>query len=364
MLNKIKADNSAKFFLIIIGIVVIGLALKELDHIFIPFTIAYLIFFIFAPLNNLLERVRIPKFAVILIDISITFIVIYFALNFIVSSFLDFAEQAPFYADKLSKIIRSASVELGIRDPYFRYFSIEKVIQKLDYKLLAGGIFSSTLSMLGSILFVIFFFVFVVIGHNTIYEAIRKRFIYTGTVNTLEENKVIKVHEENKEIQLADIVKSITAQIQRYIITKVIINFAAGALVFVVLTILDVDFPLIWGLFTFLFNFIPTIGSAFALVLPVLMSIIQYESAGFAILTAALLAGIQTLAFNVAEPAIIGKRLNLNPLLILFSVLIWGYIWGIAGMLLAVPLTAVIKIIITNSENHNMKFLSELMSKK
>jgi AI-2 transport protein TqsA len=76
------------------------------------------------------------------------------------------------------------------------------------------------------------------------------------------------------------------------------------------------------------------------------------------------MAGIQTLAFNVAEPMILGKRLNLNPLLILLSVLVWGYIWGIVGMLLSVPLTAIIKIIISNSTSPNMQFFEQLMSQE
>jgi AI-2 transport protein TqsA len=365
MTRKFKSDSSVRFFIILIGIVIIGIVLKELNHIFIPLTIAYFMFFFFTPLNHLLEKIKIPKILIILTDIFITVFIIVLSFNIIFASFQSFAEQAPAYADKLSRIVRSASISLGIRDPYFRYFSIERVIQKLDYSLLAGGIFSSTVSLFGSVLFVIFFFVFVVIGHNSIYAVIRKRFtLSAGTHETQEDHPVNPVSEEHKETKLADMVNSITDQIQRYIITKVIINLSAAALVFLTLTILDVDFPLIWALFTFLFNFIPSIGSAIALVLPTLMAMIQYESTGFALLTAVLLALIQTLAFNVAEPAIIGKRLNLNPLLILFSVLIWGYLWGIVGMLLAVPLTAVIKIIITNSESHNLKFLSELMSKE
>jgi len=363
MLSKLRADNSAKFFLAVIGIVIIGLVLRELSHIFIPFTIAYFLFFFFSPLNHLLERIKIPKVVIILIDIFITGFVVYVSFNFIIASFMDFGDQAPFYADKLSRIVRSTAVSLGIRDPYFRYFSIDRIIQKLDYKLLAGGIFSSTLSLLGSVLFVIFFFVFVVVGHETLYKAIKKRFITIPIANNDEgEHKIILANQEQKKLQLANMVKSITEQIQRYIISKVIINLAAGALIFLVLSYMKVDFPLIWGVFAFLFNFVPTIGSAVALLLPVLMAMIQYESVSFALLIASLIGLIQTLAFNVAEPAIIGKRLNLNPLLILFSVLIWGYIWGIVGMLMAVPLTAIIKIIISNSESHNMQFISELMS--
>jgi predicted PurR-regulated permease PerM len=130
------------------------------------------------------------------------------------------------------------------------------------------------------------------------------------------------------------------------------------------LYLFGIDFAIIWGLFVFLFNFIPSIGSAIALVLPVVMTLLQYESITYALLIALILAAIQTLFFNIIETNLIGKRLNLNPLLILMSVLIWGYIWGIVGMLLSVPLTAIIKIIISNSESENMKFISDLMSKE
>jgi len=119
-----------------------------------------------------------------------------------------------------------------------------------------------------------------------------------------------------------------------------------------------------WGLFVFLFNFIPTIGSAIALGLPVIMTLLEFGSITFAAVIALILMAIQTLFFNLIEPNLIGKRLNLNPLLILLSVLIWGYIWGIVGMLLSVPLTAIIKIIISNSDSENLKFINDLMSQE
>ncbi len=130
------------------------------------------------------------------------------------------------------------------------------------------------------------------------------------------------------------------------------------------LSLVGIDYPIVWGLFVFIFNFIPTIGSAAALVFPVLFTLVQFDSFGTVLLVIAIMAGIQTLAFNVAEPMIIGKRLNLNPLLILLSVLVWGYIWGIVGMLLSVPLTAIIKIIISNSTSPNMEFFEHLMSQE
>ena len=222
---------------------------------------------------------------------------------------------------------------------------------------------------------------FVLSGNETIYKAIKRRYVFKkvspelkeikeniqNSNATLDDQKLLDKFNSDRrerEQQLETTFKKITEQIQRYIIAKVGVNLIAGIITTIVLSIIGVDFPIVWGLFVFLFNFIPTIGSAAALVFPVLFALVQFDSVGTMILVLALMAGIQTLAFNVAEPMILGKRLNLNPLLILLSVLLWGYIWGIVGMLLSVPLTAIIKIIISNSNSPNMEFFEHLMSQE
>jgi AI-2 transport protein TqsA len=381
MAKKIQTDGTTKFFITIIGLVVIALVLKELSHIFIPFVIAVLLYFVFSPLNSWLSSKKIPMFAITLLDIIITLVLLFVIGKVVVDSFSQFAAGLPIYGQKLSEMIRSIAISWGVTDKFFTEFSFNQLLAKLDMQNLAGGIFSSTFSLLGSILFVLFFFVFVLSGNKTIYNAIKLRYVFKKVSpelkrikrdlkkndDTVDEQKLLDKlqHErELKEQQLADTFKRITEQIQRYIITKIGINLTAGIVTAIVLSIIGVDYPIVWGLFVFLFNFIPTIGSAAALVFPVLFSLVQFDSVGVMILILTIMAGIQTLAFNVAEPMILGKRLNLNPLLILISVLVWGYIWGIVGMLLSVPLTAIIKIIISNSTSPNMEFFEHLMSQE
>ncbi|MDP2301930.1 MAG: AI-2E family transporter [Ignavibacteria bacterium] len=373
MKKKIQADSVIKFFVSIIGIFIIAFILSELAHIFIPFVFAYFLFFLFSPLNFYFEKIKFPTVFIILIDVAIVVIIFLSIGGFLLDSFLRFSSDLQNYFDKINLIVRELAVDLKIRDPYFRSFSIQKIISKLDYKELAGGVFSSAFSITGSIFFVLLFFVFIVGGHHGFIEAIRKRYVQ-GKIEsdfdeslegnelntTIDENHTLTV-KHSTEIKLDNTFKAITKQIQNYIISKIIINLATGIITAFALFLLDVDFPIIWGLLTFFLNFIPTIGSAVALILPTLMGIIQHDSLGYGVLIAAIMALIQTLAFNITEPILLGRRLDLNPIMILLSVLIWGYIWGIAGMLLAVPLTAIIKIIISNSESPNLKFISDLM---
>ncbi|MFZ1518896.1 MAG: AI-2E family transporter [Ignavibacteriaceae bacterium] len=381
MLQKTQTDNVVKFFITIIGLVVIGIVLRELSHIFIPLIIAIFLFFVFSPLNNWLDNKKIPMLFVTLIDLVIIFGLLYGVGRIIVDSFLQFGEGLPIYGEKLSNMVSSISISWGLTDPFFTQFSFDQLLAKLNIQNIAGGLFSSTVSLLGNILFVLFFFLFVLSGNETIYKAIRRRYVFKKVSPELKEIKrniqhsgvtedeqklLDKFQQERheREQQLESTFKKITEQIQRYIIAKVGVNLSAGIVTTIVLSIVGVDYPIVWGLFVFLFNFIPTIGSAIALVFPVLFALVQFDSVGTMILVLALMAGIQTLAFNVAEPMILGKRLNLNPLLILLSVLVWGYIWGIVGMLLSVPLTAIIKIIISNSTSPNMEFFEHLMSQE
>jgi AI-2 transport protein TqsA len=380
-MKTISSDSASRFFIAVIGIVVIAITLRELSHIFIPFVIAFFLFFVFNPLNLFLEKNKIPLSLITLIDLFITIAVLYVVSKVVVDSFLGFADSLPEYVEKLSLVVRETALSAGISDPYFADFTFESIIEKINYSNLAGGVFSSTISLFGSILFVIFFFVFVLFGEKGVYETIKKRYVISkikpeikkikkklvDEVDTSENDSAIehqlKIEKEEREKKLENTFKAITDQIQKYIITKILVNAGAGVLVGFGLYLFGVDYPVVWGLFTFLFNFIPTIGSAFALILPVLFTILQFDSLGITIGVILFMITVQTVSFNLVEPIIMGRRLNLNPLVILLSVLIWGWIWGIIGMLMSVPLTAVINIIFTNSDSKNLNFISELMSK-
>jgi predicted PurR-regulated permease PerM len=267
-----------------------------------------------------------------------------------------------------------------LKDRLLTNFDIYRILRSIDYTVLAGGIFSSTLSVVVSCLLTFFFFIFISSGHNQIIEAIRLRYVEKRVKSTIEEmKKQLKQGKENifsenevnealetmtiqRELKLRKTFKDITEQVQRYIITKFVISLSLGLIVGVILRLFDIEFFIIWAVFAVLFNFIPNVGSVIAVILPSLMALVQYESFGYAILVAVVLIVVQNIIGNLIEPKIFGDRLGLNPLVILLSLLLWGYIWGIIGMFLSVPLTAIIKIVFSNSSSKNMKFITNLMS--
>ncbi|MGE5432847.1 MAG: AI-2E family transporter [Syntrophomonadaceae bacterium] len=377
--EKSRFSTSSAFFLNVIGIVVVFIVLKSLAEIFIPFIIAYFLFFVFSPFNNYLERLKVPASAAVILDIFIIIIVLGSFSSVIVNSFSRLGEAMPGYEAKLNQIVSSTAGSMGIKDKQFLNFRITNLLQRIDYGPLAGNVFSSTFSFLGSFLFVLFFFIFIMSGHKNIYGAIKRRYLLSHLPEELKgadteagsglqganpaSGQISEKYRarREKEQTLQSTFQEITDQIQKYVIAKFIISLLVGVATAIVLLLFGVDFVVVWAVITFLFNFIPNIGSLIATVLPALMTLVQYGSIGYALIVAAVLVVLHNVFGNVVEPRIFGHRLGLNPLVILLSLLLWAYIWGIVGAILSVPLTAIIKIIISRLDSPNANFFNDLM---
>ncbi|GJM20930.1 MAG: AI-2E family transporter [Planctomycetota bacterium] len=147
------------------------------------------------------------------------------------------------------------------------------------------------------------------------------------------------------------VINSITFGIQRYLGVKTVTSLATGVLCFTVLQILGLPYALLFGFLTFLLNFIPTFGSFAAAVPPIATALVTRDG-----LTDAIIVGITYFAVNITiggilEPRLLGRELNLSPLVVLVSVVVWAALWGVPGMFLAVPLTATAQIVMNNMDS-------------
>jgi len=375
--SKTEISPTTSFLIDFIGIVVVFIVLKELEAIFIPLVIAYFLYFVFSPINRYLEKRKIPVSVSVLVNLLIIIFLFGSIVSIIVESFSQFGEQLPLYEVKINNIVSTNATALGIQDSTITNFQLSEWAQRVDVGIVAGSIFSSTFSLVGTLFFVIFFFIFVVTGHHNIYESIKRRYVEFKSLPRIEPSTPDMFSSPYEKHDLVirkaagtpdgiDAVQNtfqeITNQVQKYIITKFLMSLIMGLVVGIVLFFAGVDFPVVWAVITFLFHFIPNIGSIIAVLLPCLMALIQFESVGYSVFLAMLLVLIQNVVGNFIEPRIFGERMGLNPLVVLLSLLLWGFIWGIVGMLLSVPLTAVTKIMISKSDSKHLKFISDIMS--
>jgi AI-2 transport protein TqsA len=138
----------------------------------------------------------------------------------------------------------------------------------------------------------------------------------------------------------------IDAKIRKFIVTKFLISAATGIMVGIILGILGLDLALVFGVLAFLLNFIPNVGSVVATLLPLPVALVQYDSMVMVVLVVVLPGAVQVTMGNIVEPKIMGEGLDLSPVTILLALVFWGLIWGIVGMLLAAPMTAVLRIVL------------------
>jgi predicted PurR-regulated permease PerM len=143
---------------------------------------------------------------------------------------------------------------------------------------------------------------------------------------------------------------SIAKSVRGYLGIKTLTSLATGVLVAIMLTVMGVDFAILWGLLAFLLNYIPNIGSILAAVPAVLLALLLDG------LTAALLVTvgyvlINGIIGNVVEPRIMGQGLGLSTVVVFLSLILWGWLLGAVGMLLSIPITTTLKIVLETNES-------------
>jgi predicted PurR-regulated permease PerM len=156
-------------------------------------------------------------------------------------------------------------------------------------------------------------------------------------------------------------IKQIGESIKNYILIKTYISFLTGFIVGISLYLLGVDFAILWGVIAFLLNYVPNIGSIIAAFPASLMALVQYGISRFLIVVIIYFA-VNMIVGNIIEPKYLGKELGLSPLVVFLSLIFWGWVLGIVGMFLSVPLTMIVKIIFSNSKDK--KWIAVLLSDK
>ncbi|HCM78076.1 MAG TPA: AI-2E family transporter, partial [Cytophagales bacterium] len=147
-----------------------------------------------------------------------------------------------------------------------------------------------------------------------------------------------------KRLRIQEVLNEIYQSTNKYITLKTVISLLTGGLSYIVLMLFGVDYAFLWAFLIFLFNYIPYIGSLIATLLPAIFAIVQFGSVWSFVWVFISVEAIQLVVGNYIEPKIMGKSLNLSPLVVVVALSFWGYVWDLLGMFLSVPITSIMLI--------------------
>ena len=146
------------------------------------------------------------------------------------------------------------------------------------------------------------------------------------------------------------VLDQIDRDIRVYIRIKTTLAVITSALAYSVMATVGVDFAAFWAVMVFFFYYIPTVGSILAILAPAMLTLVQFDDLTPFLIVLLVFGTIQVVTANVVEPAIMGSTLNLSPLVVIVSLMVWGTIWGVVGMFLCVPITVVSLIVLAQFE--------------
>ena len=335
--DRFQRFNSGRanfFLLMLIAVFIFGAVLKITSSVVLPFTISLLLAIVTSPIVKTLEKFRIPRIVSIMLVVIFLLGCLLFMGVALYSSGRTIIALYPRYEVRLTEIY--IWVARFFELPYDEHLSIfDNIWGQVGVR---NRVRVMTLSF-----------------SNTFIMFLRDAFMVTLFVvfqlleATSFRTKLDKAFEGPRALQIIKISTDVMSQITRYLSIKFIISAFTGIIVGVALKIIGVEFAVVWGVIQFVFNFIPNIGSIAVGLAATSFALVQFwPNPTPVIATGFIMIATNMSIGSIMEPRIMGDRLGLSPLVVLVSLLLWGWIWGFAGLILAVPMMAIIKIVCEN----------------
>jgi AI-2 transport protein TqsA len=302
--------------LMILATVALATALVYTREVMIPFVLAIFITSVVAPVVDFqVVRWRVPSWIAIPIALLLVLAILVLLGVVLIVAVQTIVRTASEYSDHVVELSRRLFAELNAHHIQVDQAHISSELEARLPQLItqAAGTVSAVLS---SGFLIMIFVVFLLIGRNP-YK------------------------------QRTDIYAEIEATIRGYITTKTAISAVSGILVGVILWTLGLPMALLFGLLAFLLNFIPNIGSIIATLLPIPVALTQFDDPWTVLAVVGLPGTIHLTIGNFIEPRLMGRGLELHPVTVLLALAFWGLLWGVIGMVLAVPMVATLRIVLS-----------------
>ncbi|MFU8779898.1 MAG: AI-2E family transporter [Kiritimatiellia bacterium] len=306
-------------------IIALCFVLRQAQQVILPLIIAWLLSYVLGPVVTFMTRRRIPAGLAVALVLLLLLGVGYLGGMFVITRIQSFWAAFPDYQNRVMVLLRETTAHWSMDfDPLV---GIDWG-GKLAGFMAGAGRWAISFSM--QLTMVIIYLVFLLLGKPFFNAKLRAAF------------------KERQATRISSVLGAISVQIGVYLSLQLLISAATGIFVWLGLTWMKVDFAVTWGVLAFLLNFIPTVGSIIASVPPLLIAFVQFESFWPLLGVGLMLLAIQITIGNFISPKLLGERLNLSPVVVLISLVFWGWLLGIVGALLSVPIASSIKIVCEN----------------
>jgi AI-2 transport protein TqsA len=236
---------------------------------------------------------------------------------------------APAYEQRLEGLLRRAGGLVGID----QFPTLSEVFDRINLAALIGDVAGAVASVVGMTGIVVVYAIFFLV----------EQLHFDKKLSALFTDRA-------RESNVRQVLERISDDIRRYVRIKTMLAVVTCAIGYAVMSAVGLDFAGFWAVLIFFLYYIPTVGSILAIVAPTLLTLVQFESLTPFLIVLLVFGPIQVLMANAVEPAIMGRSLNLSPLVIIVSLMLWGTIWGVIGMFLCVPIMVVLMIVLANFE--------------
>ena len=329
MTEQSNSQRGIRFLVIAAALVIIIGGINQAQSVLVSFLVAVFLAMLGTPPVLWLERKRIPSVVAVLLVVAGMIAILLIVGAIVGASINSFYTELPVYQTRLQEQVSA-----------FKAFLATKGIRGMDKVLLEyvnpGAVMSLTarlLAGLGSAL------------SNIVLILLTVAFILFEASSFPVKLRAVLGDPQQAFPQFTRFV----GDIERYMVIKTLISLATGILIGIWLSILGVDFPILWGFLAFLLNYVPNVGSTIAAIPAVLLALIQF-GIGRAVMAAAGYMAVNFILDNVIETRLMGRRLGLSTLVVFLSLIFWGSLLGPVGMVLCIPLTMTLKFACENNK--------------
>ncbi|MDA3799964.1 MAG: AI-2E family transporter [Kiritimatiellae bacterium] len=321
---------------VIVAIMVLFL-LKQAQSVFVPFTIAWVLSRLLTPIMMFLKKHKVPtglSVVILLLGMTIMFSIIGTIVTLSTTSFTDDFQK---YVNKISTTVPEMSAAVSKRFPQFASSQVQSEINQQIIDLskwalnFAKNIFTTISGVVSTAAMILIMLAFMLISAAN------------------SKAKIDAAFSSELSAKINNIIDSISSRLSKYLYIQTMISLTTGILVGVACKLFGISSPLTWGFLTFILNYIPIVGSIIASIPPIIIALITYYPNWWPIIGITLvILGIQQILGNIVAPKLMGENLDISPVMILFGLLLFTWMWGIVGAWLSVMIVATIRIVCGN----------------